>query len=689
MKRQQRTGWMAVIAGAALALSAAGCGSGTGGGGGGGIDGPPSGKALALTNYANCGELLADAKAVLLDRLDEYIAPYRNGLDCRNRVVATAQEGDAASAVDATGTNVQEAGVDEGDLIKLDGDYAYAIVGGEVQIYRVWPFTEFERVARISTRAHELYVSQGKLVVIAESARDEGSFCKTCYDLPIDPVATIAIYDVADPAHPSLLKTVTSEGIFGRIIGSRLVGSRLYVATDSAGIVEPDLNFEITASFSCDGDVPVNESGFLDAVEAMRERNRAIIEAATLEELIPMVGQGRIACEDIQRSGVAMGMRFVTLLEDDIVDPQSSPAEHRIIGSGGALYASPNALYVASVARPFSWWTMMGTEPSDATIIHRFSLSEQGAAYTASAKVDGELVGNTFAGSRYSARFSMSQFAMSEYEGYLRVATTVHTPSQDDPFLNAATDNKVFVLDAGNGQMDLVGEVGGMGAGETIHAVRFVGDRGYIVTFKKTDPLYVVDLSAPSAPQVAGELEVPGFSTYLHPLDEGHLVGLGFNADDMGPFAWTQGLKLALFDVTDSSMPAIVGSREVGSRGSYSAAIEEHHAFTLDTLRGILALPVELYEGGAGGGDFGTPTFAGVMLFKVDLSGSFATVGRFAVDGVSQQSEPSWWMGEPANILRTAILGDGKEDGVITLSTSGVQLNRIDATMSQVAPVAL
>ncbi|MCK5642364.1 MAG: beta-propeller domain-containing protein, partial [Gammaproteobacteria bacterium] len=297
-------------------------------------------------------------------------------------------------------------------------------------------------------------------------------------------------------------------------------------------------------------------------------------------------------------------------------------------------------------------------------------------------QVAGHLVDNRYVGSRNSERFSMAQFALSEHEGHLRVATTY---GQFWGSGDSASQSLVTILDVNSPDLEVTGEVGGLGQGERIYAVRFIGDRGYVVTFKKVDPLYVLDLSDPSDPVVAGELKIPGFSTYLHPMNDEYLIGLGFDADDQGPFAWTQGLKLALFDVSDPADPREVGHRVIGTRGTYSPAVEEHHAFTFDPQRMMIALPVELYEGGTGGSDRGSFVSSSVMLLQVDLSGSFDTLGEIILE---EGGSSNYWGGwSPANVLRTIIIGDNQEDGVITLTTSGVTLHRIDDDMSEVGSI--
>lgn len=171
------------------------------------------------------------------------------------------------------------------------------------------------------------------------------------------------------------------------------------------------------------------------------------------------------------------------------------------------------------------------------------------------------------------------------------------------------------------------GMVDHLAPGEDIRSARFYGDVGFVVTFKKTDPLYTIDFSEPEAPRVRGELKIPGFSTYMHMIDEGHVMSIGYDADDQGDFAWFQGILLQIFDVTDLDAPTLTHKEVIGTRGSASDAATNHLAFNYFTQRGLLGIPMVICEGGSGG-DFGdTMTFSGLLVYKVDPGAGFTSVG--------------------------------------------------------------
>ncbi len=687
MKTPRRYWSTAGILLTAMLLTAIGCNKL----GGNGWPTPPDvSKALTLLPYESCDQLETEIKEMLVGEMERNLDGFKEW--CRYEgdgpiepLREDAQPDAAGGAAEATGTNLQEEGVDEADLIKTDGRYAYAIVGEEIKIVQVWPFSSFGLVATIQPQGKPqgLYHTQNKLIVLAEQS-DSGDE-PIAYMVGWAPVSTTVeeVYDVSDPSQPILIKRMSFAG---DTLDSRRIDSTLYLILRSRGVVYPEFDYHLNIDYEelppCpDSGEPQPSDKLLAEIDRLKEKNRAMVRAMTLAELMPEVGEDKeIGCTDIMRSPAACGTRLLTVVADQFADTDVRQTKRAILGNGGAVYASPDALYVSSSTMAYGWWGIPEYDFEEATVIHRFALDGVSPSYHGSAEVEGRLVDNAYVGSRNSSRFSMAQFAMSEYQGYLRVATTVGHVSRT----SAESDNRVIVLDVEGPALEKVGEVTGLGKGERIYAVRFIGPRGYVVTFKKVDPLYVVDLSVPASPRVEGELKVPGFSTYLHPLDEDRIIGLGFGADDEGSFAWTQGLKLALFDVSDAANPFEVGHREFGSRGSYSPAVEEHHAFTLDKNRGMLALPVEIYEGG-GGSEWGTFAYAGVLLLRIDGNGSFETIGTIEIEKSDDATQP--WGYERTNVLRTVIIGDGDDEGIITLARSGVILNRIDEAMNEVGAV--
>jgi uncharacterized secreted protein with C-terminal beta-propeller domain len=209
------------------------------------------------------------------------------------------------------------------------------------------------------------------------------------------------------------------------------------------------------------------------------------------------------------------------------------------------------------------------------TVVHKIAIGPAGELdYVAKGEVSGRL---------------LNQFSMDESGGRFRLATTVEYYS---PYSQGLYSN-VYVLDE---QMQTVGRLEQIEPGESIYAARFIGDRLYLVTFQRIDPLFVIDLSA-DQPRILGELKLPGYSTYLHPYDENHIIGIGKDAKDSG-FGGVQatGVKLALFNVSDVSQPRLVDDYIIEGQGTDSEALYDHKAFLFDKSRGLLSIPVTSYD---------------------------------------------------------------------------------------------
>jgi uncharacterized secreted protein with C-terminal beta-propeller domain len=206
----------------------------------------------------------------------------------------------------------------------------------------------------------------------------------------------------------------------------------------------------------------------------------------------------------------------------------------------------------------------------------------------------------------------LNQFAMDEFDGNLRVATTTGTPWIEG---EGESESQVVVLAPGDGALTEVGAVSGLGRGQTIHSVRFLDEVGYVVTFEQTDPLYTIDLSDPTAPRVTGELEIPGYSAYLHPIGDGRLIGVGQDATEDGQLLGTQ---VALFDVRDPGAPTRVAQTTLPNASS--GAEGDHRAFLWWPESSLVAIPVSSYES--------TP-FEGLVGYRVDVEGAALTeLGR-------------------------------------------------------------
>ncbi len=297
---------------------------------------------------------------------------------------------------------------------------------------------------------------------------------------------------------------------------------------------------------------------------------------------------------------------MVTVLTLDLNGGLRIVDRDAVMTDGNTVYASAGNLYIASPR-----WFSPGEDTASidssgsTTQIHRFDISQA--------------LETEYKGSGVVRGFPLNQFAFSEHEGHLRVATTDDPPWGDDGKQIGESESFVSVFAPRANGLTRVGQVGGLGKGERIHAVRMIGDRGYVVTFKQVDPLYTLDLSDPTRPVVTGELKIPGFSSYLHPVGEHRLIGIGQNATDEGRVT---GSQISLFDVSDPSAPKRLAQHELGP--GYSEAENDHHAVMFWAPTGLLAIPFQAH------GEYpGPPPFTGAVGVKVG-DGTLGEVGRIS-----------------------------------------------------------
>jgi len=522
-----------------------------------------------------------------------------------------AMEGDAQARAHS-GTNLQEAGVDESDKVKTDGGHLYVAQQDGVRILRLEADgtpTDLARVA-LEGPADSLYLHRSLLVVLYRplDSRDidwcgmqgiptmfqDAPSAMPCW-IAARAKTAVLLLDVQDPANPLRL----AEKVFdGELVSSRRIGSRLHLVSRFMPELPP-LEYSYGAGM-----------GSRDQVVL---RNRNALQALSLNELLPAMesrdGSGNplgggpmLDSRDFLRPSHPRGGSIVTVSTFDLDNPR---AELRSVGAvldARHLYASADSLYLAAQ----SWESGQAR-----TQIHRFDLSAGQAVYAAGGSVPGTI---------------LNRFSLGEHEGVLRVAT-----STGDWWGVASAANHVYCLKQEAQELQIVGRLENLAPGERLYAARFMGSRGYLVTFVQVDPLFTLDLSDPAAPRVAGELKVPGYSEYLHPLGVDYLLSIGKNAVVEGGVALYQGLQLSIFDLRDFSAPALLFRQDIGDRGTESQALRDHRAFGFWAERGLLAVPVELAEHPAPAAspwEYGLHSFSGLYVYRVDPLSGFDFVGR-------------------------------------------------------------
>ncbi|HSK24993.1 MAG TPA: beta-propeller domain-containing protein [Egicoccus sp.] len=548
--------------------------------------------AASLSGFDACEDYLAHVKEAAL----EVVTPWGmggggwyRGMDGAEEAVeaedsAGAADRDLAAAptpgVDFSGTNVQEAGVDEPDRVKSDGDTMYVVNESGLTILDI---TGDDPVELGSLRLREAWDAQllldGDRLLITSSVYGVVPFAgeRIAPDsLPYGGagVATLTLVDVSDPADPQVTERLTVDGA---TVSSRLVDgvARVVVRTEQ-GINLPWV---------------MPEGSGLRAERRALEANKDLIRASEAEDWIPYyihetadgdTSEGTLLpCNRISHPQQFAGLGVLSVLTIDVAGGGLVPGDAAIgvLAGGDTVYASTERLYVATT-RWMDWESMNDVARRDAaedvvTELHAFDISDPATTgYLASGQVPGTL---------------LSQWAMSEHEGRLRVASTVGDPWGWDG--GGPSESVVTVLEPDGAELVEVGQVTGLGLTERIYAVRFIGDVGYVVTFRQTDPLYTLDLSDPTDPQVTGELKILGYSAYLHPVGEGLLLGVGQDADEDGR---TKGTQLSLFDVSDPADPQRLD--QVTLADGMSEVEYDHHAFLHWPATGLTVVPFQQWH---------------------------------------------------------------------------------------------
>jgi hypothetical protein len=512
---------------------------------------------------------------------------------------------------DSSGTNVQEAGVDEADIVKTAGSRIFAVAGSRLHaVHADGP--RLIGSLELPGYGHDLLLRGNRLLAISHDA-PAGVGPQPLLETRIiaDPGVTVLTeVDVSDPA---AMRVVRTERIRGVHVSSRLTGrtARVVVWTRPRAVSEPALRPAVR--------------GWLPR-RALRRRG---VGKPSFRRAAP--------CRRVFRPARFSGTDVLTVLTVDLEKGLPAVDSDAIMSGGQVVYASERSLYVATQG-----WTALpaspGAEPPDRsfTTVHRFDTSNpDSTTYRASGQVPGYL---------------LNQFSLSEHGGMLRAATT------DEPVwwgggVRGESQSHVTVLDERDGALRQVGQVSGLGRGERIFAVRFIGPAGYVVTFRQVDPLYVVDLERPSQPVVRGELKIRGYSAYLHPVGPGLLLGVGQDATDAGAQLGTQ---LSLFDVSDPSSPRRLHQAAVADASSQAEL--DHHAFLWWAPRDLAVVPLDV---------FGSRPFQGAAGFKVQRAAGIGEVGRASHTG--------------SRITRSFVLG-GR---LFTLSDAGIEANSLDDLAEQ------
>ena len=619
-------------------------------------------------------------------------------------------------------TNTQVEGVDEADFVKNDGSYVYILADGKFRIIDAWPPEQANMISSsdIEGSPKKLFVHNQKVFVYSSlepASSDEYGYyygydeeCTYGYNCDFrgdGKELKITILDISALESPTLVRELYFSGSY---LNSRRIGNAVhsvivfpepriqgieYWPEDVSGCWMPYYWYDYGKRYSYIYDPwyydepEYTEEELRAKFEELKKRNKELILNSDISDWLPSVRDIRYAdgqkqesegllgdCEGFYVSAQQKAKSFLAMVSTDISGTGELNTTS-IVGEPGAVYASSSAFYICSRhqhAPQILWFFDSGNGISEASTIHKFDLSNDPPA-------------STYAGSGAVKGRVLNQFSMDEHEGFFRIATTTgRAPGSD-------THSTVSVLEDKDGELEVIGQVDEIAPTEDIRSARFDRDRGYIVTFKKTDPLFVLDLSEPANPAIAGELKIPGFSTYIHRMDDNHLISIGYDTEesDSGNFAWFQGIMLQIFDVSDMSTPRLTHKEIIGTRGSTSDAATNHLAFNFFSPKELLAIPMVICEGGSGGGAYGDMmTFSGLMVYKVTNESGFEYLGGVSHDAPETSESyrgacSNWWTDSNSKVKRSIFM----DDYVFSITEDEIRINLVSELGTDIAVISL
>ena len=511
---------------------------------------------------------------------------------------------------DYSTTNIQVEGVDEADVVKTDGQYIYQVNNDRIIVAKAYPANDMHIVGMLdfsnnNFTPQEIYLSEDLLVAIGSYYKETGK--RNLKEAQVDGKLYIRppyyqknsvkaiVCDISDKRNIKQIREVEIEGNY---VSSRMIGSVLYMVSNSYQNIyyTHDSHMEIQTPFYKDSKVS--------------------------EEYI------EIEYPQIRYFPDSVESNYMLVAAFDIKENEKANIQ-TYLGSGENIYVSKENLYVAvtnynyEVALDNKVKTpqrdLISIAPiyrdNRVTEVYKFSLNGSKMTYLNKGSVPGQI---------------LNQFSMDEYDGYFRIATTMISMrgARDN-----GSSNNLYILDD---TMNICGKIEGIAKGEEIYSVRFMGERGYIVTFKTVDPLFVIDLKDPTKPEILGALKIPGYSDYLHPYDENHIIGFGKDTIEVSGGGFYMGMKIALFDVSDVNNPIQKFSEVIGDRGTDSELLQNHKALLFSKEKNLLAFPITVAEikdkdttiNKWGVPQYGEFVFQGAYVYNIDIEKGFTLKGK-------------------------------------------------------------
>lgn len=669
---------------------------------------PAAVKEAALLSFSGCGDLeqhledravlelrlrIASNKKYALDSWDWYHAARygstggggggtgggAGSFDAGSSGSAGGAGGGAGGGpTDYTTTNTQVAGVDESDFVKNDGTRLFVLNGRSLFTASTWPASARARrgEVKLAGRPAAMFLQGDRVVVFskvfdstlgAPSWCSQGSYCEEWYSN----ATAVSFVDVSDLSAP---RVVAEQRIAGGFFNARRIGDAMRVITTNAF---PFLD-ELRTWIDWNQQMAAPTKQVLAAMyDALANQQEALVRAKTLADWLPAVrvqagslsATVPVSCGDIVSTTASARLGVTNVVTLSMADP-SQVTRQALLANVDELYQSHDALYLTQR----HWWWWWDSSHDDVTYLYKFDVSQPDRArFKAAGRLDG---------------LPVDQFALDEHHGDLRVAVTetLMVPSGTGGGVAfAGTVNRVVVLREVGGLLAEVGRSEDLAPGERIMSARFVGDVGYVVTFRQVDPLYTLDLSDPTRPRKVGELKVPGFSSYIHPIDATHLLTIGTYIPEQQTDWRERHLQLALFDVSDLANPVQTHTQFVGQAWGWSEAQWDHKAFSYFAARGLLAIPfADWYTDANGSWRY----VSDLRVYRVDPQAGFTPKGSLDMadvlfrNGCSYDTYYGCWYWYWTPQIRRSVMAD---DYVYAVSSGGVRVAHVDSLDTPIA----
>jgi len=631
--------------------------------------------------------------------------PETSGSVVSESATASGDSSTPNNSLDYSKTNNQVAGVDEADIIKTDGIYIYALVRNELSIIKATPAAEAATVSKITfqSRPQDIFINGNFLAVFGS---DSQIYAQPLYKTfrRQNVYSFFKVFDLSDPANPKQVRDLDFEGSY---YDARLVGDYVYFLTNTYGsylanepLVPRVLENGQVLSAKCDStvkcfapevyyfDIPYDSYNFTN-ITAINIKNNA--EAINSQVYLLNNSQNLYVSQNniyITYTQYLNEYDLEQLVKKELLYPKLAAADQDkvnkietaplfILNNNEKKYKIAQIVdrYLASLSDAEQ--TAFGTETDEKlkqkliekekemekTVIHKIAINGNKIEYRAMGEVNGQI---------------LNQFSLDENGGNLRLATTKNQTWSRLSDQAKDSYSNIYVLDA---NLKPLGSLENLATTEKIYAARFIGDRAYLVTFKQTDPLFVISLKDPAKPAVLGAIKIPGFSNYLQPIDKdgNKLIGLGRDIEETADGGVkVKGLKLSLFDFTDLSKPKEADSYLLGV-DSDSIALSDHEAFLYSAEKNLLSIPAVLR-------DNGRLAFAGALVFTIN-NDSFSLKGKIDHSAAGHFSQSDSWDGfnyYDNTVKRSLYINDN----LITFSNKFLKINDL-ATLSEVKSLEL